>query len=362
MRILFLSNREYDREYSGGHQCTKRNYDSLCSIVGRENVLGLNLFTLQERGIFSFVRKWLFLFKGFYFPLNKKAVADLLHQIDSFDIVFIDSSLYGILAFLFKKNGYPGKIITFFHNVETDYFRQELRNKGIIKRILLKTIYRNEQEACLYSNELIVLNERDKCLLANKFVSSGNLSVIPISLKDKFTEYHLSDEDTSSKPRLLFLGSYFYANVRGINYFIDKVYPYVNIELTIVGKGMSKLMPSVNGSDIQILDYVEDLNALIKWADFMLFPIFEGGGMKVKTCEALMYGKNIIGTTESFLGYNVDSSRIGAICDSAEAFINIINTYSKNPIPKYNSYARKMFLDNFCFDVTLKSFKSLLNQ
>ena len=28
--------------------------------------------------------------------------------------------------------------------------------------------------------------------------------------------------------------------------------------------------------------------------------------MKVKTCEALMYGKNILGTTETFEGYELD--------------------------------------------------------
>ncbi len=39
--------------------------------------------------------------------------------------------------------------------------------------------------------------------------------------------------------------------------------------------------------------------------DYIISPIFVGGGMKVKTCEALMYGKNIIGTSESFEGYDI---------------------------------------------------------
>ena len=47
----------------------------------------------------------------------------------------------------------------------------------------------------------------------------------------------------------------------------------------------------------------------------MLFPIFEGSGMKLKTCEALMFGKNIIGTPEAFAGYDIDDyTNVGACC------------------------------------------------
>lgn len=38
----------------------------------------------------------------------------------------------------------------------------------------------------------------------------------------------------------------------------------------------------------------------------MVMPIFSGSGMKVKTAEALMYGKFLIGTKEAFEGYEID--------------------------------------------------------
>ena len=43
-----------------------------------------------------------------------------------------------------------------------------------------------------------------------------------------------------------------------------------------------------------------------------------GSGMKVKTCEALMYGKNILGTDEAFEGYELDTARVGGRCNNAE--------------------------------------------
>ena len=40
--------------------------------------------------------------------------------------------------------------------------------------------------------------------------------------------------------------------------------------------------------------------------------------MKVKTCEALMFGKNIIGTKEAFEGYELDYQKVGAMCNTKE--------------------------------------------
>jgi hypothetical protein len=36
--------------------------------------------------------------------------------------------------------------------------------------------------------------------------------------------------------------------------------------------------------------------------------------MKVKTCESLMFGKNIFATTEAFEGYELDYDKVGALC------------------------------------------------
>lgn len=48
-------------------------------------------------------------------------------------------------------------------------------------------------------------------------------------------------------------------------------------------------------------------------ADFLIAPIFEGSGMKLKTAEALMYGKTVFGTTEAFEGYDVDYEQVGGL-------------------------------------------------
>jgi len=94
----------------------------------------------------------------------------------------------------------------------------------------------------------------------------------------------------------------------------------------------------------------------------MIFPIFQGGGMKVKTCEALMHGKNIIGTGEAFRGYEVDFEKVGAKCETAEDFIKAIIEFPKRFTSKFNEYSRNLFLEKYNNDVVFKQFTDLFEK
>ena len=87
-------------------------------------------------------------------------------------------------------------------------------------------------------------------------------------------------------------------------------------------------------------------------------PIFSGSGMKVKTAEALMYGKFLIGTKEAFEGYEIDE-KIGILCNNANDFIKNINKYSQQNLI-YNAPSRTLFIDKYSSDATQELFNSLL--
>jgi polysaccharide biosynthesis protein PslH len=105
---------------------------------------------------------------------------------------------------------------------------------------------------------------------------------------------------------------------------------------------------------IEFLGFVPDLSSVLLNADYVLCPIFIGGGMKVKTCESLMYGKNIIATKEAFEGYEVDYTKVGVICNNKEEFINAIKHYCTIKREKFNEYSRECFLKKYSFHATLK--------
>ena len=123
---------------------------------------------------------------------------------------------------------------------------------------------------------------------------------------------------------------------------------------------MNQLKNKIDTNKITLYDKVDDLEQLIISADLFLIPIFHGSGMKVKTAQALMYGKNIIGTSEAFEGYDVDFKRVGALCNTAKEFIDFFTSNSINNLNKFNSYSRKQFEFKYSFKATLKQFENFL--
>jgi len=349
MNILLVNRKDIKDQSSGGALLSHRNYNAL--LLQQNTIV---CFILADNYKIGKLAKRINLFNGRYFGLSKQSEQKILELCRSVGLVWLDSSCYGIISKKIKQMFPNIKVITHFHNCEYKYAKQEYMYNFVRQYVIKK----NEEWACKYSDKIIVLNERDRNLIEKLYGRTAD-AVIPISFPNK--EILFSKEKISNIPTVLFLGSKFYANIHGIKWFIEKVLPFVNIKLKIVGKGMD----NVNFPESQKLKnfgYIENLDECIQQADFMILPIFKGGGMKVKTCEALMHGKNIIGTHEAFQGYDVDFEKIGACCEMAEEFIKAINEFPQRFTHKFNEYSRNVFLEKYCDDVTFKQFAEVFEK
>lgn len=71
----------------------------------------------------------------------------------------------------------------------------------------------------------------------------------------------------------------------------------------------------------------------------MIAPLFDGGGMKSKTVEALSFGKIFVGTEESLFGFweEMNSNIRGKTCyqcNTPEEWIQTINNLANDDIHK----------------------------
>ena len=347
-KLLFIRYRKPESIDAGGEQQTNLNYHVLCQIFGEENVDVIYIHEKQSKKTlllhaFSIL---LYFIKGYYYGLSPKRVRTIAKQGLAYSHVFIDRSIFGIIAKKLRDIHYQGKIITFFHNVESIYFEAKIGNKPW-RPMVVNCVAKNDQQSCDYSDIIIALNERDQKEIEKRYHRKIDI-LSPIVFEDKYNQSKYPEGMTSAIPSCLFLGSYFPMNVKGILWFVQNVLPQVNIKLQIVGKGMKAILPMIEkNQQIEVFSDVADLKPFIENTDFMLLPIFEGSGMKVKTCEALMYGKNIIGTTEVFEGYDVDYNKVGALCNTKEEFIKVLTEVSKHPFPRFNQYARQIFVEKY---------------
>ena len=356
MKLLFITYRDVNDKSYGGSQCTNRNYLSFCKLFGSDNVEVLDLTVVLTRSLSHKIAKRVNYLFGFQPGLSHKTIRLIIKLATGKDYVFIDSSSYGIIAYYLKKEKFKGKIICFFHNVEYYIALQKTKlNPFNFWQLIIN--YINEKNAIRYSDKIVALNKRDRNEL-NRLFGEKNISIIPISL---FDSYKVQEKKlTSMPPTLLFIGNNWYANIHGLKWFIDSVLDSVNVKLQIVGSGMDELKNNFIHPKIEFLGYIPDLSMTITNADYILSPIFIGSGMKVKTCEALMYGKNIIGTREAFEGYEIEYEKVGAICNTKEEFIYTINNYCSIKRVKFNEYSRECYIEKYSFHATLKKFEKLL--
>ena len=141
-------------------------------------------------------------------------------------------------------------------------------------------------------------------------------------------------------------------------WFIERILPQVNAKLIVVGANMDK-SSFKNNEKLEIHGFVDDLGEYYRNCDVVIAPIFEGSGMKTKTTEALMWGKYIIGTNESFCGFAIDDS-IGLICHTEDDFVKGINRISNEGVCRFNVASRNLYCKKYSIISSMEIMKGIL--
>lgn len=348
MKVLFISLWDPIRpSSSGGSFCTSQNYRSICAMAGSDNVFCYTLVGDESDKMINRIIKKFWLLFGYFWNLDPFRMREISSKAQGCTHVFIEPSMYGNIASYLVRHGYHGKIVVFFHNVES-VLLPTLKSDALpwLNGIMAR---RNERLAMQYASRIVCLNRRDLDTLERLHpdIPFSNFEIIPIHREDAIRLSSEDGERVGAPLRCLFLGSYFSPNVNGLEWFLRNVLDHVPITLDVVGSGMEKLKDKWIHPRLSIRGFVADLQECVTQADVLVFPIFEGSGMKVKTCEAMMYGKNIIGTPEAFEGYLVDTARVGACCKNREEFIAALNRMAAERPMRYNAYTRHTFVEHY---------------
>lgn len=349
---------------SGGAVINNRNLSLLENVYGKENIIIYEFGKVNSNpGVFYSK------FLSFFGDINSKILSDIYSIIreENIKTVFISNSIYGLVSKGIKREFKNLIVITFFHNVEYLYIKDLFKSSKLKSRYFLPFfIKRVEQLSVNYSDLIIALNERDSDKLFSIYGRKADF-LLPTSLETKKIEKLLLDEKFISKANnleLLFVGSNFYANIHGINWFINNVMTKVeNVNLSIVGNGLNNNIIT-NNNNTTIYGRVESLDLFYKKAQIVILPIFLGSGMKTKTAEALMYGKPILATSEALEGYSIKKIKdIGAQCETAEEFIEQINYFNQNRLELFDKgiNSKNFFLENYSNEAITGLFKRTID-
>ncbi|MGL4370313.1 MAG: glycosyltransferase, partial [Spirochaetota bacterium] len=348
-----------------GDQVNRRNIDMLRRVFGAENMTLCSLDDMpHERGragqIIGKIKSLflsLRLYAGGLTPAKQKRVMTEL-SLNKYDYIFLSDSQLGRLIPSIKKKYPSASVATFFHNVMINYAKEYVKTSGWSHLPFYMAVKHNETITANRSDICITLNSRESTLLEKIYGRSAECE-LPISYDDRFDDARLTGR--AQQTSLLFVGINFFANVSGIRWFCENVMPHVDAKLVIVGSGMDSLKDELAGEKVEVHGFVSDLDSFYYNADLVVLPIFTGGGMKTKTAEAMMFGRSILGTKEAFAGYDIDFSRGGALCESAEDFIRAIVSRQNSRSERFNPYCREQFLRKYSNKEAFEIFRRLFS-
>lgn len=263
--------------------------------------------------------------------------------------------MYGKLAKILK-NRFPNiKIITFFHNVEIQYARSYLKWWKIKSWYYYYLAKINEKNSVIFSDYIFTITKNDSVLLYEEYNHKAS-EIMSFSIQNLINKDILNSliktNKKISKKECLFVGSNFFGNTEGLNWFIKEILPYTDIHLTIVGNGMSNMF--IKTDKIDVYDFVDDLSIFYRQTDFVVLPIISGGGMKTKTAEAMMWGKAIIGTNNSFIGYEIKECHGIYNCNTPNEFIKAIQNIYSDDIYYFNENIYQRFKNYHSTDIIQK--------
>lgn len=163
-------------------------------------------------------------------------------------------------------------------------------------------------------------------------------------------DYH--QQPVTRNKNILFLASRMEFNVNGILWFLDKAWPMIvnqDPELKlIIGGTVCEKIPEDKYSNIMLVGRVDSLDNFYQRGDVVINPVFQGTGLKIKTFEALSYGKVVIVHPHSSLGiYQRDTAPLLFATQPAD-WANIISDICMNKIQvqeikqKDEKYIQKM--------------------
>ncbi len=334
MHILLINSNGIEDAAFGGAKGNRRIYELLKS-QGEVDVL-----SIQKKSDIASLRS---LLQGYFPPAGRGDLIQIGKMLTAkqYDLVFFDGSYFGKLMQYVRSRGV--KTICFYNNCEYDYIEVRFGAGASLKKsIYKKTVAREERAAARSADVNVALNVRDGERIRELY-DVPMPEILPLSLVDVY-EHRVPQK---GEKKCLLFGPLAQANEEAYGWFAENVSPYLHCCTKVAGKGFEVHQRDWSSDKVEVLGYVDDIAQLYADAACVVIPLLSGGGMKIKTAEALMFGKHIFGTDEAFVGYELEYEKVGGKCNSAQEFIEKINAFLEQDTGGFYAYSRQIYEEKY---------------
>jgi glycosyltransferase involved in cell wall biosynthesis len=239
----------------------------------------------------------------------------------NYEVVIIDHSQLGWLEPLITAKD---RLITLVHNIEQEIYLQSFKGA---KNLLSKWIYQREASLIKEMEDKLASRAREVWTLTqhdaeyfSKFNKLGKVRVFDLAPGSG----KLPDKPSSKNFDIGIIGSWAWkANKEGLEWFLEKVYPHLpaNLSIHIAGNGADWLTQKY--SNIQYRGFVPDAQEFMAQAKVVAIPILSGGGIQIKTLDAIASGSAIVATPVGMRGISHPPKTV-QIAQQTKDFANLL--------------------------------------
>lgn len=262
------------------------------------------------------------------------------------------------------------KILT-QHNIEYEVFRNIAKNsKNIIKKLIFYSEYikMKKFETKFYNSKLIngyVFISEDDSIKFNEMFKIKHYVIISQGFDIKVSN---SNQKQKNEKIILFTGKMNYQpNVEAVKWFCTSIFPHIrqninDVKFYIVGKQPTDEVKALATNDIIITGEVETVKPYFNMADLFVIPLKSGGGVKIKTFEALGNGLIVITTYKGIEGTLFEDGIHVILANDEEKFIESSVKILNNP-DKYENLINnslKLIRKNYSWDAIGKKYNDFL--
>lgn len=333
MNILFLTTIIMSKNCNGGEVASQCFVDAIkalghgVTVVGylrkgdkfvhdkKETIVVDERYTETNKSkLFAFQWLLLSLWKGLpystakYFSYTYIRLIRTLVSNYKYDLVVID---HAQLAWIHKFFPKRTKIVMIAHNVEHVMY-EELSRKA--SNPLSKLLYQREANLIRRQEEYLSVSAEQVWTLTdydNKYFSQ-------LTGISRTKTFGIAPSSTQPQNKLVsksfdigILGSWSWkANIEALEWFIQNVYPYlpINLSIHVAGKGADWLRDKY--PNIYYRGVVPDAQEFMAQAKVVVIPTQSGGGIQIKTLDAIASGSQIVATPVALRGISQPPSTV----------------------------------------------------
>jgi polysaccharide biosynthesis protein PslH len=311
---------------AAGYNVTVMGYqrsDDIFALLASEVTIGQRCIETRKAKLNVFV--WLLL--GFlkdlpysaakYYSRDYVRVLKQALTTEQYDRVIID---HPQLAWLEKYIPDQSQLLTISHNIEHQlYLDIAKRAKNILERWIYereaRLVCKLEHRLAAIAQQVWTLTEND----AQYFMHYPHKAYVrPFDLPPGLASAPVSPSTKSFDIGII--GSWEWKpNLEGLEWFLEEVYPYLPQQLSIhiAGRGAEGLTDKY--PNIQYHGFVPNAQGFMAQARVVAVPTLTGGGIQIKTLDAIASGSLIVGTTIALRGI-VDPPATVQVANHAEEF------------------------------------------